>query len=313
VVNPPQIAPPDARTLHRDRARAIVAAHPEVRRLIGRNRWSFGVLLGLVSLQVVLAAVSGAWLPWWGVLALAWCVGAFANHGLYVMIHEATHDRIFTHRRANMLAGIVADLPNVIPAFVTFRNYHIRHHIDLSGYDGDADVPSRWEVKLVGHGALRKALWLLLFPVVQSLRPPRLKGMRFFDRWVALNWVVGFGFDALIWLLLGPGALLYLFASFYFAISLHPLGARWIQEHFQVAPPQQTYSYYGPMNRIAFNIGYHNEHHDLPSIPWNRLPRLRAMAPEFYDPLVSHRSWTALVLRWIFDRRLSLESRPARA
>ena len=59
--------------------------------------------------------------------------------------------------------------------------------------------------------------------------------------------------------------------SFVFSIGLHPVGARWIQEHYLIAPPQETYSYYGPLNKVAFNVGYHNEHHDFSFVPWNNL------------------------------------------
>jgi sphingolipid delta-4 desaturase len=75
---------------------------------------------------------------------------------------------------------------------------------------------------------------------------------------------------------------------------------------------QETFSYYGPINRVALNMGYHNEHHDLPSIPWNNLPKLRAMAPEFYDNLKYHRSWTRSLFQFIFDERYSLFSRVER-
>jgi sphingolipid delta-4 desaturase len=59
-------------------------------------------------------------------------------------------------------------------------------------------------------------------------------------------------------------------------------------------------------------MGYHNEHHDLPSIPWNNLPKLRAMAPEFYQDLKYHSSWSRLLLQFVFDRRFSLYSRVER-
>jgi sphingolipid delta-4 desaturase len=56
-------------------------------------------------------------------------------------------------------------------------------------------------------------------------------------------------------------------------------------------------------------MGYHNEHHDLSSIPWNNLPKLRAMAPEFYSNLKYHSSWTRLLFQFVFDKRYSLYSR----
>ena len=53
------------------------------------------------------------------------------------------------------------------------------------------------------------------------------------------------------------------------------------------------------MNVFALNVGYHNEHHDLMTVPWARLPEVRRQAPEFYEPLEAHRSWTRLLLRFL--------------
>ena len=296
---------------HHARTRAILDAHPEVRRLIGRNPWSFAVIAGGVALQLGLAwALRDG--PWWALLAVAWCVGAFVNHAMYVMIHEATHDLIFPRRWQNRAAAILADLVNVVPAAISFRSYHLKHHAHQGVYELDADLPSRWEAKLIGSGPLGKALWLLFFPLFQATRPPRLKAIRFLDRWTVANWATTAAVDGAILLLWGPGALLYLLASFFFSVGLHPLGARWIQEHYLTDDPQETYSYYGAANLVAMNVGYHNEHHDFPSVPWNRLPRLKATAPEFYDSMVYHGSWTGLLARWILDRDLSLYSRMTR-
>ncbi|HZY05557.1 MAG TPA: fatty acid desaturase, partial [Anaeromyxobacteraceae bacterium] len=90
--------------------------------------------------------------------------------------------------------------------------------------------------------------------------------------------------------------------------------ARWIQEHFLTFPDgaQETFSYYGPLNAVALNVGYHVEHHDLMRVPWTRLPALTRLAPELYQPLHSHRSWSRLLWRFLFDPAISLTSRVVR-
>jgi sphingolipid delta-4 desaturase len=63
---------------------------------------------------------------------------------------------------------------------------------------------------------------------------------------------------------------------------------------------------------VNYNIGHHNEHHDLMMVPWSKLPKLRAMAPEFYNNLHYHTSYTGLLLRFIFNREVTLYSRIVR-
>lgn len=296
---------------HRDRTKALLRSHPELRRLIGKNPYTALIILACVSLQVC-AAFLVRELPWWEILLAAFTVGACTSHALWTLIHECSHNLIFSRTYLNTLAAITANLPHLLPSAVSFQRYHMKHHAFQGIYDLDADLPSRWEARLIGNSAIGKALWLLLFPVFQLMRPPRLKEIRMVDRWIVLNFAVQLAFDAAIYVLIGPQALLYLAASFLFSVGLHPLGARWIQEHFLIAPPQETYSYYGPFNRVAFNVGYHNEHHDLPSVPWNHLPDIRRGAPELYNSLVYHTSWTKLLFRFIFDPGICLFSRRVR-
>jgi len=47
-------------------------------------------------------------------------------------------------------------------------------------------------------------------------------------------------------------------------------------------------------------------------VPWHRLPRLRAAAPEAYDTLHAHRSLPLLLLRFLFDQEFSLFDRLVR-
>ena len=296
---------------HVQRCKEIINKYPQVKELMGRNPRSIYYILGIVLLQIGIAFLVKD-IAWYWVLAVAWCIGAFANHALFVMIHECTHNLVMKSRIANMWAGILCDLPNAFPSSAGFRKYHLKHHAFQGHYDLDADIPSRWEAKMIGSGFLGKSLWLLLFPVFQGLRPPRLREITFSNKWIWINLITVVLFDIAIWFFMGPMALLYLVGSFFFSVGLHPLGGRWIQEHYLVAAPQETYSYYGPLNKVAFNVGYHNEHHDFAYIPWNNLPKLKAMAPEYYDNLEYHDSWSKLTWRFLTDKNLTLFSRTLR-
>lgn len=296
---------------HAARRRSLLAAHPEVRALVGRNPGTAGWIVIVGAGQCALAAVA-AMGPWWWAFVMAYGIGALVTLMLWVLIHETSHDLVLRKTRANKLLGVAAGLPLGLPAAAPFRQHHLLHH----RYQGDAvldgDVASGWEVRWVGTSAVRKALWLLAMPVMQMLRPLRMQGVQMIDRWSLGGVMAQVAFDTIVIEMLGWQALAYLLLSNAFALGLHPLGGRWIQEHFLVFPGQETSSCYGWVNRLTFNAGYHVEHHDMPRVAWNRLPALRAVAPEMFDTLPSHRSWTVLLARFLFDPALGPGSRAVR-
>lgn len=299
---------------HPERSRSIMKAHPEIAQLIGKNPYTFAVLLFTVGMQIAIAALMGRWglSYWWLALLIAYIVGAIANHTLFVVIHEATHDLIFKSRPANKIAAILADLTNIVPNSMGFRVYHQKHHAHQGDHEYDADMASDWEARFVRNIWWRKALWLLFFPIFQVLRIPRLQEISISNKWSVANVIIVLAFDIAVIYFLGMNAFVYLVASFAFSIGLHPLGARWIQEHYTPDGQQETFSYYGPLNFFALNVGYHNEHHDFPAIPWNKLPEVRRIAPEYYDSLKYHTSWSGLLLDFIFKPEYSLFSRVER-
>jgi sphingolipid 4-desaturase/C4-monooxygenase len=304
-----RVAHPDP---HVARGRDLLTAHPELRRLAGPLPSSALWVALLATAQVGLSLlVAGQ--PWYVWLPAAYIAGATIDHALWVLIHECAHNLVLRSRLGNRLVALTANLPLVLPAAMSFCKYHLLHHRHIGEMDFDADIPGPTESRVVGDSRFLKTLWLAAFSLVLgTVRPLRLRRVAVVDAWTVINVAVQMAAVTALVMAAGWSPLMYLLASTVLAVGLHPLGARWIQEHYVFEPGQETYSYYGPLNKVAFNVGYHNEHHDLVSIPWSRLPRIRAIAPEFYTPLRAHDSWTKLLVTFLQDRQVTLFSRIVR-
>jgi len=296
---------------HVMRRREILESHPEVKNLYGRNPATFLWILFLLIGQLIIAFLLKEASIWW-VIGTAYFVGAFFNHSSFCLKHECSHHLVFKNKTANILTGILANLSSCSPSYIIFSITHLKHHSHQGEYDMDFDLPLRWEAKLIENTPFGKILWMFLQPLAVSLRPLRKHTIQYITKWTFVNIFAVIVFDIAVLYFMGTSAFIYLFISTIFGLGLHPLGARWIQEHYVVKEGQETYSYYGWLNKITFNIGYHNEHHDFPGIPWNNLVKLRKTAPEFYDTLYYHTSWSKLLFRFFTDRNLTLYSRVER-
>jgi len=295
---------------HIQRARELLRTHPEVKLYFGPYPLSALYIAAVVLFQLVTAYLlreaSWAW-----VIACAYLVGAFASHALFVLIHDAGHNLIVKDGVANRLFGILCNVGQGVPSAMSFRAFHALHHSHLDEYDYDGDLAYHGEARWVGNSPWRKAVWLFFFGLIEIVRPLRIKRATV-DRWILLNFALIAVTDTAIWYLCGVRGLAFILLSTIFGIGLHPLGARWVQEHYTFVSGQETYSYYGILNRVAFNIGYHNEHHDLPRVAWAHLPKVRRMAPEFYNNIYAHRSLTKVLFQFLFDRDLDLYTRITR-
>ncbi len=295
---------------HARRRRELIAKYPEIRALSGFDRRTAWVTAAVATLQLVIAAlVARAHVGALGVVALAYVVGAPLTHWLSMAIHETSHRLAARTVRGNAVVAMIANLPMVLPVAFTFHRYHIDHHRYLDVLGRDTDLPLTFEARFIGRSTVRKLVWLFLHPVVYIAR-----GFTFAGRPNVQELACGaamFVVNAAILALLGPSALAYLAVAFYFAHGLHPVAAHFVHEHYTFTEGQETYSYYGPINAIAFNVGYHNEHHDFMNVSGWRLPELRRLVPE-YGALASHASWTGVLYRFVTDRAMGYGSRIVR-
>jgi fatty acid desaturase len=67
------------------------------------------------------------------------------------------------------------------------------------------------------------------------------------------------------------------------------------------------------LNYVAFNVGYHNEHHDFPRVPGFKLPTVKKIAAEFYDDLACYDSWCSVIYQYSTRPDIAPFSRVIRA
>ncbi len=300
---PPRATTPTPAAWHHDRRAAILAAHPEVRALGGHDPWTALCIVAVVALQVAVAvALRDEALA---VVALAaWCVGGFVAHASGVLVHECAHNLVLRSTRANKCLALLANVPLVAPGAIDFRDKHLAHHRRVGeGPDVDFQMPTAEAVAWTGASTWRRFVWLSLGSLVFPNREVAARGSDADStrRWVRLNVATQLAAMAALAWVAGARGMTYLALSALFGFGPHPVGMRGFAEHFDARPGQPTNSYYGPLNALSFNVGYHVEHHDLPTVPWSRLPALRRLAAPFYDSLAPTRSWWGLLVAFLRD------------
>jgi sphingolipid delta-4 desaturase len=305
---------------HAARKTVILEKHPEIKALMRPEPLTKWVVFATIALQVCMAVATRE-LSWPAYIAAVYVVGATANHSLFLAIHEFSHNLGSRSIIANKLMAVAANLPIGIAYCISFKPYHMEHHRYQGEEDMDTDIPTAlegWCITKTSLGyadhTMRKAAFVFMQIFAYAFRPMLVKpGLITCDRWLLCNWTAQLVFNLVMARVYGPRALLYFLISTFFAGSIHPTAGHFIAEHYVVEGRTETYSYYGPLNYLCYNVGYHNEHHDFPNIPWTGLPKVRQLAPEFYESLPQCPSWPGAIIRYIFDDSVSPFSRVKRA
>ncbi|OCK78065.1 dihydroceramide delta(4)-desaturas-like protein [Lepidopterella palustris CBS 459.81] len=310
---------------HRTRRQAIIKAHPEVTKLCGPEPLTKYLVTAVVALQVICGyLLRDTPIASWQFFLTAYIIGATANQNLFLAIHEISHNLAFRSPLGNRVFAVFANLPIGIPYSASFRPYHLTHHKSL-GVDGlDTDLPTLLEAFFLDSifGKAFFCTFQILFYAVRPMMVYKLPMTKIH----LFNVIVQIAFDVALVKFAGGHALAYLIMSSFLAGSLHPCAGHFIAEHYvfekqpaaakepaSLIPVPETFSYYGPLNMLTYNVGLHNEHHDFPAIPWSRLPTLNRIAHEFYDGLPCHKSWVYVIWQFVLDKDVGLWCRVKRA
>jgi sphingolipid delta-4 desaturase len=287
----------------------MLQKYPQIKTLYGPCARTKYVCTALVVMQLASSYLLRA-APWWLIVLVAYSFGGVINQALLLAIHELSHNLGFKKPWQNRLFAALINLPIGVPVAETFRYYHLLHHVH-QGEDGtDTDLPTELEGRSL-RGPVRKLLWVAGQGFAYALRPLFVHPKKP-SAGELLNLLLQLAFNGLLLHFWGVKALAYLPVSSLIVMGLHPVAGHYVSEHYVFREGQETYSYYGPLNRLTFNVGYHNEHHDFPYIPGSRLAELHKMAPEYYDSLFHHSSWTKTLWQYVTRADLGGYSRVKR-
>lgn len=324
---------PEQGSWHLERKRAVIRDHPNVKELYGNNPWTALILACVLPLHIYLSVFFSQfhWSIW---LLGCYIIGSWGAFVLQVIGHEGTHRLVFKNGSLNRLVAIFAFLPVFWGPFGTFWMFeHMWHH--------NIVIDKAFRYGPQSSGPVKKALLTAFFIVIVNVffglsaiklgililknLPSKLQGKTDnwvpkdckvppYDRfpqalngWTAFNILCCFLYNLFIISYFGVFPFLYQFLASSFMNGLHPLGMRQVQEHYYLVKGQPTNSVYTSWHTIFLNIGHHNEHHDFPNIPWNRLPQLTELAPEYYKNLKHYTSYIQIMVEFFTNPGIPLD------
>lgn len=265
----------------------------------------------LITFSVVVFQLTTAYFfqhySWPVFLTLMYVVGASVDHMMQALVHDLTHLTAFESIFWNRVFAFMSNVPTCIPSAMTFQHYHREHHLHMGDPKFDSDLPTAWEIRTFNK-PWKKIIFLFFHPLFYAVRPfcmmpKRLNALEY------LNLTLIMTSNYCIYRFIGPYALLYLALSGFISMGLHPLAMHTVAEHYEFVKGQESYDYIGIANIINLNLGYHIEHHDFPQVPWRYLPKVREIAPEFYENIPTHRSYLKVAYNYIFDDDMGPYSR----
>jgi sphingolipid delta-4 desaturase len=324
---------PEQGTWHMDRKKAILKAYPQVRELYGQNP-ATSILLAVVLAAHCYLAYYFSLYSWPVVILGSYTVGAWLSFVLQVIGHEGTHRLVFKNAAGNKLVALLAFLPVFLGPFGTIWMYeHMWHHnvvVDKCIRYGPQNNTLAKKAILtlvfiaVINFALAIAATVLGFMMLITI-PLGLLGLRkglyptkvrfapynrfpqCINGWMAANILSCVIYNVAVVYFFGWKYLVYQMLSACFMNGLHPLGMRQVQEHYFMVKGQPTNSCYTSIHTLCLNIGHHVEHHDFATIPWNRLPMLTKLAPDYYN-LKHYTSYTQVLFEFLLNPGIPLET-----
>lgn len=298
--------------VHQRRRLAIQQEFPEVLKLVGPDPRTQYYAYALFIMQATLAYMVKDSLL--GAIILGLTISPYMDFAVLTLIHEVSHSLVFAYPLYDRLLGIFTNAVFLAPVSEVFRQHHNMHHRHLGDVKKDVDVPGEREMKAIGNSTVLKTAWLILSVFILPVRSMK-KLPVYWSLLMVLNWVVCLSFTFTV-LYYSKPAFVYLILGTVLSQSMHPANARQVQRHIKLYSTEKdrtekddentplherkinTFSYYGGLNFLTLNVGFHVEHHDFGNIPWTRLPELRRIAGEKWYP--SNNAYKSRGFREIF-------------
>lgn len=285
------------RQWHVTRSKQILKDHPEIKQYFGNYPLSVIPILALVALQW-----SMAWLvrdlSWWQIGLISLFIGQFILHSLAVFVHEAAHNLVFKGKFGSALTLFLIDLGSLsFGKSLTYIGIHGKsHHRYLNEYDRDYEW---WDKKrsefLTSHAVWRIAETILhllpggvvvadlILDIFVPVEPRTIESAHQPLYLKVLLLTTSISLYAIAWYFISWQAFLYLFWSLTLMVGNWGVTFKGqsIAEH-HINGDRKTYSTYHWTNLLFFNTGYHDEHHTFANIAWIHLPKVKAIAPEYF-------------------------------
>jgi sphingolipid delta-4 desaturase len=273
-------------------------AHPEVGKLMGcSHALKYKIIAAFLVQWASLELLKGA--PLWMTFVCCYTLSGMITGSMTLALHELSHNLGAKKPIWNRVLSMIANTCMGIPAAATFKRYHAEHHKFLGEHHIDVDIPTYFEGNWFKNGHLSKMMWLFFQPAWYSLRPMVLN-TKDPNSYEFINYACTITADLLVYSRYGIPGVLYLILGTIMGMQWHPVAGHFVAEHYVFNEGQETYSYYGPLNWVCFNVGYHIEHHDFPYVAESKLAVLRKTAPEFYDYPHYH-SWVKVMYDFVMD------------